>query len=282
MAKMPAHQQQPCQLDDEQWGQQHQWWQQCHCNKGNNASLRMVTMPLQQGQQSHCGSRATMPLLQGQQCQLGNSKDTYKSTIATTPLSWGRQLQLQQRQRHLRIDGNYAITTRAPTPAQWQATRGATLVWQRRRCLHINNGDDAIKTRATLAIATTAKMPAHWQQQHHHNEGNNTSLTMSNKGDNACVRTHTNEHIIWSCSHAPLWTYHMFELASQLTNLANVSTRQISPSPCPPPCFKTFVCRNQSQLFVLRQESSNNSYIGATIMSCWYLYVLNFLAGLAF
>jgi hypothetical protein len=34
--------------------------------------------------------------------------------------------------------------------------------WQ--GCLHIHNGNDAIVMRATIAIATMAKMPAHqWQ-----------------------------------------------------------------------------------------------------------------------
>jgi hypothetical protein len=47
--------------------------------------------------------------------------------------------------------------------------------------------------RATIAMATTAKTPAHQRQQHHHNEGNNASLMTSNKGDNASstmVETH--------------------------------------------------------------------------------------------
>jgi hypothetical protein len=46
---------------------------------------------------------------------------------------------------------------------------------------------------------------------------------MSDKGDNTCVRTHANENIICLCLHAPLRTYHMFELTSQLANLENLS-----------------------------------------------------------
>jgi hypothetical protein len=42
-------------------------------------------------------------------------------------------------------------------------------------------------TRATIAIATMAEMPAHQWQQCHHNEGDDASLTMSNKGNNASL-----------------------------------------------------------------------------------------------
>jgi hypothetical protein len=47
----------------------------------------------------------------------------------------------------------------------------------------------------------------------------------------------------------------------------------------PPPCFATFVSPELGQLFVQRQESANNSHVGHTITSCWYLCVLAFLAG---
>jgi hypothetical protein len=49
-----------------------------------------------------------------------------------------------------RIKGNNAIVTRAIAPAQQQQGR-----------LHIDNGNNAIVMRVTIAIATTAKMPAH-------------------------------------------------------------------------------------------------------------------------
>jgi hypothetical protein len=50
----------------------------------------------------------------------------------------------------LRIKGNNAIVTRVTMPAQqWQGP------------LRINNGNDAIVMRATIDIATLAKMPAH-------------------------------------------------------------------------------------------------------------------------
>jgi hypothetical protein len=78
----------------------------------------------------------------------------------------------------LQIKGNNVIVTRATTPSQqWQG------------CLCIDNGDDVIITRATIAMATTAKTPAHQWQQRHHNKGNNTSLMTSNKGNDASSTT---------------------------------------------------------------------------------------------
>ncbi len=131
--------------------------QKCHCNDGKGACASMLTTtPLQQGwqhqledgndpsqevQQPCCRSRATMPLLQGQQCYLDDGKDACPLTSATTPSSWGLQLQLQQLWRCLCIDGSKAIATRAMTPLQWR---------QGRLCItHDNN-----------AIATRAMMPA--------------------------------------------------------------------------------------------------------------------------
>jgi hypothetical protein len=37
----------------------------------------------------------------------------------------------------------------------------------------------------TIANTTTAKMPAHQWQRHHRDEGNDASLTTSNKGNDA-------------------------------------------------------------------------------------------------
>ncbi len=108
----------------------HWWWQQCHCDKEDDASLRTATMPTQQGQQCHCGSRATMPLLQGQQCHLDDSKDAYALTMSTVPSSLGQQLQTQQQQWRPHIDSNNAIATRAVTPAWQQAIRATILAWQ--------------------------------------------------------------------------------------------------------------------------------------------------------
>ncbi len=48
--KMPAHWRQQGQLDNKQQGQSHQWWWRRLCNKGNDTSLRMATMPLRRGQ----------------------------------------------------------------------------------------------------------------------------------------------------------------------------------------------------------------------------------------
>jgi hypothetical protein len=57
--------------------------------------------------------------------------------------------------------------------------RTTMLALQWRRRLRIDNGNNAIVTRATITIATTAKPPAHWRQQCHHDKGNNASLTTS-------------------------------------------------------------------------------------------------------
>jgi hypothetical protein len=50
----------------------------------------------------------------------------------------------------LRIKGNNTIVTRTTMPAQ-----------QQQGCLHINNGNNAIVMRVTIAIVTIAKTPAH-------------------------------------------------------------------------------------------------------------------------
>jgi hypothetical protein len=55
--------------------------------------------------------------------------------------------------------------------------------WQKR--LHINEGYNAIMMRATIAIATTAKMPEDWRQWPHHNKGSNASLMTCDKGKEA-------------------------------------------------------------------------------------------------
>jgi hypothetical protein len=41
------------------------------------------------------------------------------------------------------------------------SNEGNTLAQQWWRCLHINNGNNTIVMRGTIAIATTAKIPAH-------------------------------------------------------------------------------------------------------------------------
>jgi hypothetical protein len=90
----------------------------------------------------------------------------------------------------------------------------------------------------------------------------------------------------------------MFELASQLTNLANLSLQASSQTwptfavgectknkslALPPPLVLQQLCaENGVNCFVLRKESANHSYVGSTIMSHWYSCVLNFLAGLVF
>ncbi len=108
--------------------------------------------------------------------------------MAMTPSLWGQQLQLQWQHRRLRINSYIAIVTRATMKAWQGATRTTTLAQQWQRCLRINDNKDAIVTRETIAIATMAKTPAHWCQQHHHNNYG-TSLVMSNKGNNASLMT---------------------------------------------------------------------------------------------
>jgi hypothetical protein len=76
------------------------------------------------------------------------------------------------------IKGNNAIVMRAMTPAQ-----------QRQGRLCIDNSSNAIVMRATIIIATMVKTPAHQWQQCHHTEGNNASLTTSNKGNGASSTT---------------------------------------------------------------------------------------------
>ncbi len=127
------------------------WW--CHCYEGNDASLTTARTPAHwQWQQHHCH--------EANNCNCNNDKDACTSA-AMAPLQQG----------------------------QWRVTRATTLVWQQWRRLHINDGNDAIMMRVTIAIGTTAKMPAHWQQQCHHDKDNHASLTTSDKGNNASMMT---------------------------------------------------------------------------------------------
>jgi hypothetical protein len=166
-----------------------QQWQRCLECKVACASTTATT--LQWGQQPQlddskdaCASMmATTPLLQWQQCQL---IDYASLTTAETPLQQGQQSPLQWQQRHLLINGNNAIATRATMP-----------LWWRQGYLHINDDKDTIATRVVMqawgrqwrhckewnntvldlgwyAIGTRAMMPT-WQQQGplHFNKGNN-------------------------------------------------------------------------------------------------------------
>jgi hypothetical protein len=104
------------------------------------------------------------------------------SMMTTTSLQQGQQSQLE--------DGNTAITTMATTPSWIKGnnaivTRKTTLSQRQQGCLRINNGNDTIIMRATIAMATVAKTPAHQWQQCHHNEGNNASSMTSDRGDKA-------------------------------------------------------------------------------------------------
>jgi hypothetical protein len=198
------------------------WGQQLQCNNGEDACVLTATTPSQQGQQCHCNDskdacasimttmafqwrqqcqleggtnaiatratmlswiKKTMPLLQGEWHQLDNSKDACALIMATTPLSWGQQLQLQQWQKCLCIDSNNTITTMATMPA-WQQAMRATILAQQQ-----NSRDACTSTMATTpswqeqqlplqqwqrglriddnnAIIKRATKPSQWGQQH--------------------------------------------------------------------------------------------------------------------
>jgi hypothetical protein len=108
------------------------------------------------------------------------------------------------------------------------------------RRLCIGNGKDAILNpdKSNNTFATTAKMPAHWQQWHHHNEGNNASSTTARclRIDDACKPP---KPLLW----ASAWW--------------------ISPLPraVSPACFVTFLFRI---FFILSVFSSSHPPILAT------------------
>jgi hypothetical protein len=56
--------------------------------------------------------------------------------------------------------------------------RATTLVQQRQRCLHINNSNNTIVMRATIAIATMAKRPTHQQRQQCHRDDGKDACTL--------------------------------------------------------------------------------------------------------
>jgi hypothetical protein len=240
-AVMPVHQQRQWPHCDES--------KNCHCNNSKDVCTSMATtLAWQWATRATTLMMTTMPLWQGQHRQLEDSNNAIATmatmlwingddtivTRAITP-AW-------QRQGCLRINNGYnAIVMRetiiiamvAKMPVhQWQRyhhnkgdntnltsrDEGVMLVWQWQRCLCINDGNNSIVTRATIAITTMEKMPAHWRQQCHLNEGNNASLTTrDNKSNNACMHTHANNHIICSGLHTPLQTYHIFQLAISWT-----------------------------------------------------------------
>ncbi len=147
------------------------------CQLDDYASLITAEMPLWQGQQlplqhqqrSLCINsnntiliRATMPLGWWQGHLLINNDGNAATTMVTPKLEDGNNAIAMRATTLSRIKGNKAIVTRATMSS-----------WQQQGCLHINNSNNTIITRATIAIATTAKRPAHQQQQHHCNKGKN-------------------------------------------------------------------------------------------------------------
>jgi hypothetical protein len=104
----------------------------------------MARTPLQQGQQSHrddgkdahTSIMTKTPLQQEQQCQLENSNDAI--ALMETLL--------------LQIKGNSTIVTRAAMQARQQQGQ-----------LRIDNGNNAILVRPTIAMVMMAKMSPHQQ-----------------------------------------------------------------------------------------------------------------------
>ncbi len=215
-AKMPAHQQHQCHRDEcnnaiatTARTPAHQSWQQCHCNKG--------TMPawVQQGCHHDKGNNAFMDL--GQQCHCYDG-DGAIYTMA-------RMLAHQQWQQHHCHEGNNCNRNNGRNPAHWwqqchhdkgndaslmtrnEGNDASSRTAETRLC--IDNGNNAIMTRVTIAIRTMAKTPPHrqqwcqldnkqwgqqhgWSQQNHCNKGSGASLKTATtplqiKGNNAIV-----------------------------------------------------------------------------------------------
>ncbi len=170
---------------------QGQW---CQLDDSKNAcALMPATTPMLQGEQCQLIdyarlTTAEMPLQQGLQLQSRqwqkrlciNSNSAF-STRAATPLWWEQGClcidddnNVQQGWWcHLK-DSNNAIATRATMPSQIKSnnttiTRAMTPAQQQQGCLGINNGNNAIVMRATIAIVMMAKKPVHWQRWCHHN-----------------------------------------------------------------------------------------------------------------
>ncbi len=199
---------------------QQEW--QCQLEDGNNTIVTRATKLSWIKGNNAIVTRATMPAQQWQgRLRINNSNDTIvmRATIAIA-MTAKMPVQLWQRHHHDKggnassttsNEGNGASLTTAETPAYW--------------------GKDTIVTRVTIAIATMAKMSAHQWQWRHHNKGNHASLTTSDKGNDACVRTHANKHIICLYLHASLQAY------QPCKPLLWANAQQISPSPCLPPLF---------------------------------------------
>ncbi len=138
----------------------------------------------------------------------------------------------------------------------WREQKLPSQQWQ--RCLCIDGNDPITGNDASLTMRDKWCMHAHTQEQ---------TYKMF-----VFVRTLANTSYVWACVPA----------CKPCKPLLWASAWQTSPSPCLPPCFTKFGCRNWGQFFMPRQESANNSYVGATIMSRWCSCVLYFLAGLTF
>ncbi len=130
-------------------------------------------------------------------------------TMAEMLSQQGQWLPLRQWQRHLRINGNNAIATRATMPSQlWQgslhidddngviATRAMTPAWGRLQCRH-NKGNNSIADqgqqrhcyKGNNTSSTTARSPAYpqWQRNHCHE----SNIHNCNDSKDACTLTAT-------------------------------------------------------------------------------------------
>ncbi len=157
----------------------HQGLWQRHCDKGNDTSLTMAMLPLQQRQQHYCNY----------------GKDAW---TAKTPVHW-------RRQQHCNEDDNTSSMT-AKTPAHWwwqqpycYKGNGASLMTMlaqlQQRCHH-NKGNNCRHDNGKVACASTATTPLLWGQQHHRNDGKDACASMMTTmplqwGKNASLRMAT-------------------------------------------------------------------------------------------
>jgi hypothetical protein len=148
-------------------------------DRGNNACVMTVTMPMQFEGKEISGIM-TMMLVQQRKQHPCNVWDGASATRATTPL-WQRQI-------HLRItDGNDTIVMGTTTPA-----------WQQQQC-HCNKGNNVIVMMLKMpglqrrlgindgdTVATSASMSA-WQQQRNLVLGCLANLKETSEGKGACL-----------------------------------------------------------------------------------------------
>jgi hypothetical protein len=192
---------------------------QCQLEEGNDTIMVRATMQLQIKGDNTIVMRVMMPSIGWQGClPINNGNDTIimRATIAITTMA-----------KTLCIDGNNTIVMRAMMPAWWQATKATMLAqqwqrhacasttatspswqeqqlpsgqWQRRLCI---DGNDASLTMSNKgnnmnddrdAIATRAMTPAWGRQWHHHDKGNNAIVDQ--RQQRHCYESHSNSSMM--------------------------------------------------------------------------------------